>query len=340
MRKSERVLEQTKERIARYAKEGKISERNKNLLLEFIDYLTVKDYSDVRKNKYLRSLSVFCYKDRNYKKQNYKDDFTTTSKKEMKELVSWINESYSSESARDLLVMLRIFVKWLLWIRTEKKERFDKNEYPYIVDWIKPELNLKKREKPKDILKPDDVIKLSEGAENVRDKALIMLLYESGAQIGELLSLKTSDIKFDEYGARITIPSQGKWKRRIIRLVSSVRSIDKWISEHPEKGKKNAPLFCVFRGKKKGKPLNQHNVRQMLRRTSKEINLNKPCNPQFFRDSRATELAKELTESQLCYYFGWVQGSKEVRKYIQLSDIDLEKKILEMHGIKKDEKKV
>ena len=59
----------------------------------------------------------------------------------------------------------------------------------------------------------------------------------------------------------------------------------------------------------------------------------KPVRPHQFGHSRATELAKILTESQLCEYMGWVQGSKEASTYVHLSGRDTDKAILAMHGL-------
>jgi integrase/recombinase XerD len=60
--------------------------------------------------------------------------------------------------------------------------------------------------------------------------------------------------------------------------------------------------------------------------------IQKPARPYILRHSRATHLAKSLTESQLCAYFGWVQGSKVVRKYVHLSGRDVDNAVLQASG--------
>jgi integrase len=50
--------------------------------------------------------------------------------------------------------------------------------------------------------------------------------------------------------------------------------------------------------------------------------------PHLLRHSRATHLAKFLTESQLKAYFGWTQDSKMTRIYIHLSGKDVDEAIL------------
>ena len=54
----------------------------------------------------------------------------------------------------------------------------------------------------------------------------------------------------------------------------------------------------------------------------------------MFRHSRLTELAKYLTEAELCRFAGWSIGSNQVRRYVHLAQEDVENKILSIHGIK------
>ncbi len=48
-----------------------------------------------------------------------------------------------------------------------------------------------------------NVARLVEAAENPRDKALLMTLYESGGRIGEVGSLKIRDVEFKENHAQM-----------------------------------------------------------------------------------------------------------------------------------------
>jgi hypothetical protein len=48
----------------------------------------------------------------------------------------------------------------------------------------------------------------------------------------------------------------------------------------------------------------------------------------ILRHSRATYLAKHLTEAQMCVFFGWEQGTKIVRRYLHLSGKDVDETLL------------
>jgi hypothetical protein len=78
-------------------------------------------------------------------------------------------------------------------------------------------------------------------------------------------------------------------------------------------------------------------INKLLRKTANNASINKPVNPHHFRHSRASELAQKLTESQLCEYLGWVQGSGQASTYVHLSGKNIDDAILKMHGLKKDD---
>ena len=51
----------------------------------------------------------------------------------------------------------------------------------------------------------------------------------------------------------------------------------------------------------------------------------------ILRHSRATHLAKHLTEAQMCIYFGWVMGTQVVRRYIHLSGKDVDNALISIN---------
>lgn len=77
----------------------------------------------------------------------------------------------------------------------------------------------------------------------------------------------------------------------------------------------------------------------MIKESAVRAGIEKPVNPHHFRHSRATLLAKKLTEANLCEYMGWIQGSKEASTYVHLSGRDTDKAILAMHGLINEEEK-
>jgi len=137
----------------------------------------------------------------------------------------------SEHSLRELKKALRRFFRWL------GKER--------LVDWyslgeVEPKVS------PQDLITEEEFERMIEVCMNARDRALLSLLYETGARIGEIGSMKIKDVTFDEYGAVVWLP-KSKTKRRKLRVVYSSSFLSAWISDHPLKDPES-PLWIKLSG--------------------------------------------------------------------------------------------
>ncbi len=340
------VVESAKNHIIKLEKKKKISKKNKELIIGFIEKLQAEGhskgaYSANRLRKYVYALSTIT--------KILNKDFDKAKKKDINKLASIIRERYNGETPRDYLVMLRIFMRY---VKELEGNEFEDNEYPDIVKKIKPGNRKFPRIKKSTLLTIEDVKKLANATNNLRDRCFVLTLYETGCRIGELIGdenysgVRIGDIKFDKHGAIIDV--DGKTGLRNLRVIASAPSISNWLQEHPERENPNTPLFCGIWDNKGKKVkyrywydlLNGNNFKKKLKQGDRgkglgeKAGINKPLNPHHFRHSRASELAKFMTESQLCYYMGWEQGSKQARTYVTLSGRDTEKTILSMYGIK------
>jgi integrase len=222
--------------------------------------------------------------------------------------------------------LFKTFFRWFYHIEKE-------DGYPDIVKWIKcKSINGKL---PK-ILTTEEIGKMIEVCDNLRDRAIISVLYESGCRAGELLGLKIEGVTFDEYGAVIIV--DGKTGMRRIRLISSVVDLKNWLNIHPRKNDTNAPLFCAMTKNTKGNPLGASTLGFIIGDLAKKAGIEKRIYPHLFRHSRATHLAKNLSDQELKVYFGWVGESSMPSIYVHLSGKDIDNKILEINGIKHGDK--
>jgi len=177
-----------------------------------------------------------------------------------------------------------------------RRTKFLKNEYPPEVKWIKANFKNSRQKLPNELLTIEDIKTLADATNNLRDRAFVLMLYESGARIGELVNLTLKDIEPDKYRIKVTL--FGKTGARKIRLIASAPAINMWIERaHPDRDNKNSMLFCGMWAKKKGKDIEYQTFRTMLQVLAKKAKLDKPNNPHHFRHSRATELAKMFTEA-------------------------------------------
>jgi integrase len=88
------------------------------------------------------------------------------------------------------------------------------------VGWLNENYGLKiktkdwKVQKPKNSIMPEYLIteeefnKLFNATDDIQERVLIGLLYESGSRIGEILSLQIKNVSFNNYGAKLIVKGE------------------------------------------------------------------------------------------------------------------------------------
>jgi len=171
-----------------------IHEANKELIERFCRYLFANSLSLDRILKLVREIRKVS--------ELLDKPFEQTTKDDVIELVRKIESrtNYTEWTKRDYKYTIKRFYKFLRGT----------DDYPEEVRWIRLKV-AKGRILPEELLSEDDVKRMVEVARTPRNKALILVLYESGCRIGEILSLKLRNVQFDEYGAVLTVDRA--WRR-------------------------------------------------------------------------------------------------------------------------------
>jgi len=184
---------------------------------------------------------------------------------------------------------------------------------------IKVDFKLRVRRKEKFVVDPSSFLtneefeKLLAAFRTTRDRALIMLLRETGIRIGEALALDIRDVEIAEKYARLHI-RYSKTAERYVEFVRSIPFLKAWLSVHPVP-RPNSPLFVTLKGKPER--LKYHAFRNSLQRALKRAGLKKRVHPHLFRHHVATELLsiERLPEEAVRVYLGWKHGSRMVSRY-------------------------
>jgi len=225
------------------------------------------------------------------------------------------------------ILEIKLFYRFLL---PKKEERLFQN----IIIIKRPRRHL-----PVDqLITREDISNLVEACEMPRDRALIMLIWDSGARINELLSLNIGHVQFDRYGAVVIV--HGKTGMRRLRLISSVPDLQTWINMHPLRSDADAPLFVTSR-RYSGRPrrLDIRTVENKLTHASRVAHITKRVHPHAIRHARLTDLARGngnrpgLNEMELRLVAGWERNSAMPEVYVHLSGADVERKLLANAGI-------
>lgn len=292
---------------------------NKVLIAKFTEFLIANNISKGRILKYDYTLKKIA--------RTLKKPYDEATKDDIIQFVAWLEQQpYSPWTKHDIKVCLKRFYKWIN----------GDEDFPDTVKWLKSTVKKNSERLPEDLLTEDDVDALVNASRNIRDKAFVRCLYESGCRISELLQLQIKQITFDEYSPVITI--HGKTGARRIRLIDKAGMLKAWLMAHPFKDNPDAYVWVSLADNKTNRPLEYHSIVEILQNLARKSNIKKKVNPHNFRHSRATYLANKLTEAQMKQeLFGWTQSSDMASIYVHLSGRDLDEPLLKMSGLLDDE---
>jgi integrase/recombinase XerD len=297
-------------------KKSEICEENKKLLLKYHDFLVVTGLSNCRILKYMSQLRRVA--------ESIGKEFEAVTKDDLMGFVAGLErESYSEWTKSSYKIVIRRFYTWIGGSAT----------HPEKVAWIKVNVRKDRLTLPSsgDIITPEDIKVMIEKTRNLRDRALISTLWESGCRIGELATIRIRNLVFDKHGAVMTV--RGKTGMRKVRLVWSVQYLAQWLSTHAHRNDRESYVWINIGPVNKGEHIKYATVRKLLKTLAKESGVLKKVNPHAFRHARATYLASHLTEFQMCQYLGWAQGSDMPRTYVHMSGKQMDQAILQLNGI-------
>ncbi|MEZ5357213.1 MAG: site-specific integrase [Candidatus Zixiibacteriota bacterium] len=242
--------------------------------------------------------------------KEYGKSFNNVSQTDMEKLVEDLendrirkanDKAYAEETKVDIKKTIKKFWKW---------KDGNNRSYPEIVEWI--DTNAEIKEIP--ALSRKEIEKMIDHTPSVRNKALIMVLFDSGARVEELLNvrLKKEHLfwkdSLDCYMVRLEF---SKTKPRTISLPLSTKYIKNWLEVHPGKNNSQSQLF----------PMAYPNLKMTISRIAKRV-LNKKVTPHTLRHSSATYYANKLKNHyKLCYRYGWTMASNMVNRYLDREGI-------------------
>jgi len=239
------------------------------------------------------------------------------------ELIEWMRQvdsnGYSPETIQSYRKRVKHFLRWVHGART----MMDPTPEPLKCIRI-PNIQ---RELPKGVLSASEIQRILAACPSLRNRALVHVGYEGGCRAGELLGMKIKDVEFDRHGAVIVV--RGKTGARRIRLIESVHDLQLWFNEHPRGKDPDAWLWP----NDKGRHITVERFDAILKAAAMKAGIKKRVYSHLLRHSRATHLARIMTEYQLRIYFGWTKTSDVPARYVHLSGKDTDEALLKHYGI-------
>jgi len=163
-------------------------------------------------------------------------------------------------------------------------------------------LKLKKKRRKVKVLRKEQVEQLIQATNNIRDRLLILVLFETGLRIGELLSLFLEDFISDhKNGHRIRLVDRGELENGA-KLKTGEREIfvsrelmdlfDDYLYEVVDELDIHTNfVFVKMRGSKIGRAMNYQDASSLFNRLSKKTGIN--VHPHLLRHTHATMFYKQ-----------------------------------------------
>lgn len=273
-----------------------------------------------------------------------KKKFEDANKDDLVAVVSKVEsvKKWTGWTKRNHKVALKKFIKWL--------KGYEDREYPDEVKWIRTGLRELSNKLPEELLTEEEIMKMVAAADNPRDRAFILTLYESGARIGEILTMKIKHVVFEKKDYTLLMLN-GKTGMRRIPVIACSSALATWMENHPIKDDPGAFLWVTKFNRFKGlKPLPKEKqtrgrksqslfimlsypgARKILKNLAKRAGIKKRVYPHLLRHTSATRTAVYLTEAQQKEYYGWSKSSTMPGIYTHLAQKDILSGVLKMHG--------
>ena len=155
---------------------------------------------------------------------------------------------------------------------------------------------IKGRQFPPEPLSASEVRKLlaarsGDSLIEVRDHAMIVLLWRSGLRIAELLALRISDIN-PERGTVRVLRGKGRKARTVGVDDGALEVVGQWVERRRAAGLPGDLLFCVVR-RHPGAPIGTRQVRAMMTRLGVDAGIGHRVHAHGFRHTHACELSDE-----------------------------------------------
>lgn len=330
--------------------ETQVHPENAEAVRRFINHQAAEGISEVQQDRQIQSLKAILtqFAPEGFRLEDASED-------ELKQVLADVNRSDYADATKH---------KFKGTIKKFYKVENGGHEHPDKVNFFKV---TRKKATPvtrDELFTEDELKQLFRSFSKARDKAFTMLLYESAARPGELLSRDIQDFTSNGKGDFIFLEGSKGTPDRTNQLVRSGRTLREWLSQHPLGGETgdyddpSAPLWVKTEQQtctQCGKIPRHHNencnyepdlsdrVRyDGFRRRFKDAcekagipeNKQRPYN---LRHTRLTEVATFMGYEQLNKFAGWTPGSDRAKVYVHLNNDDVNKAIRDRYGL--DQKK-
>lgn len=198
----------------------------------------------------------------------------------------------------------------------------------------------------KDVLTEEEIDKMIAVCTTLRDRALIAVMYETGARVGEIENCKIEDVVEMPHGYDIML--RGKTGERPSSIYKYQQLLKQYMSSHFDYHNPKAPLFPTLRRyneysvtgdiSKKDEPrdfrqLDSKMIGEIIKVTAERAGIKKRVYPHLLRHSQATFLAaNNVGEQHMKQIMGWRPNSPMCGTYTHITNLSSRNAKLAAYG--------
>lgn len=169
----------------------------------------------------------------------------------------------------------------------------------------------------------------------IRDRALISVLYDTGARLSELIAVTKDNCFLDGNTPYIHLPISKTRPRNSPLLNFCLPYLNEWIKVHEFWNQDNSPLFYSMSTANYGEPIAQAMAGLIVRRARRISGIKRKITPHTLRHSKVYHLAtaeKPLIPAEANKLFGWGKTSNFYNYYSQARESEIKARELEAAG--------
>ena len=287
-------------------------------------------------------------------------DFDQTTYQDTERIISEIhtNDEWSEATKSDYVRAWKTFFIWLEDIDPRNNSTILEEKigaevfYKYLHKHVKTTYKRKEIDFSRIISEEDCAIFLT-NCRTPLEACVIAILFYTGVRADEILNIRLMDVQLEDKCGMIRV--DGKTGQRRIPILEAIPFVMNWVKHHPDQDNPEALLLVSMNNRYQYQPLRYTGLTRLIERvcersgylvrekqTEHQIqhkirpaikSQKKPCNPHWFRHSRATLWAPLYRESILCSLMGWVQGSEQAKTYVHLGASQVKQAYLQANGI-------
>ncbi len=310
-----------------------ITLKNKELIFGYKDNAVARGISKARQEIILQSLLRIA--------SASKADFDKAERKDIEKIMAELqSKGHSAWTIETSKAVIKAFFRWLYDLEAN-------DPLPKCVRWIKrttPPPTLTKN----DLLTKEDIAKMINATDDLMQKTIISVHFESANRNGETLKMTVGSVIFKEEYALIHVGGKMEKKTEIGEkyLMQSYDLLKTYIENHPFRSDPNHPLWIVtshIKNKKtgedlRGKVISMPYFGRIIKNAAKRAGINKRVFGYLCRHSRGTQLYGTIGEALAKKQMLQAPDSRMARFYNHLNSDDLLRGLKEANGLKNEEK--